>query len=149
MVNKPKRIGTQAETAVVKWLRLNGFPMADRQPLRGNRDAGDIAVCPGVVAEAKSVRSAGAGQPGASLLADWMAQAEAERVNAGADLCPLIVKRAGSGDPACWWAYTTQAGFLALLGLPPDRSPQPLAWVCMTLASLAALLRAAGYGDAP
>ena len=147
MVNKPRQRGTAAETAVVRWLRHNGFPGAERIALHGRADQGDVRLTVGCVAEVKSVRAAGTGQPGAALLADWLAQAAAERDNAHADLCPLIVKRAGTGDPARWWAYCTQAEFITLLDLPAERAPQPAAWVCMTLASLAALLRAAGYGE--
>ena len=33
MVNKPKRIGTAAETAVTRYARTNGFELAERRAL--------------------------------------------------------------------------------------------------------------------
>jgi len=147
MVNRSKAWGTLNETATVKYLRLNGFPGADRQPLRGNRDAGDIALCPGLVMEVKAHKSAGTGQPGHAQLAEWMAQAEAERVNAGAQLCPLVVKRAGTTDVGRWFAYVTAGACAQLMGSdvhPPD----PGAAVSMSVGSLVALLRFNGFGSA-
>jgi len=41
VVNRPRDIGTAAETAVVRVLR-EYFPEADRSPLRGHHDQGDI-----------------------------------------------------------------------------------------------------------
>jgi hypothetical protein len=121
--------------------------MADRQPLRGNRDAGDIDLCPGIVLEVKNRRTAGTGQPTPLDLAAWMGQAQLERDNAGAAHCPLIVKRAGTTDPGRWFAYVTAADFATLIGGPVDHLPHPDAPLCTSLASLAALLRTAGYGD--
>lgn len=147
-MNKPKAKGTAAETAVVKYVRLNGFGGADRQPLRGNRDAGDILLCPGIVLEIKAHKSAGAGQSGAAQLAAWMSQAAAERYNAGAALCPLIVKRTGTTNVAQWWAYlpfqdiSDLMGATAHLSFPPATAP-----ICMTVGHLITLLRSAGYGD--
>ena len=53
MVNKPKQIGTRAETAVARYLAANGFPHAERRTLRGREDAGDITGTPGVCWEVK------------------------------------------------------------------------------------------------
>ena len=148
MSNPSKTKGTRAETALKRWLRDNGFPHADRQPLRGNRDAGDLALCPGVVVEVKAVAKGATGQPPAHLLGSWMSQAEAERVNAGAALCPLVVKRAGTGDPAKWWAYLPLVHVAHLLGGPGfDLIHTTSDPVCMSVHTLTDLLRAAGYGD--
>lgn len=148
-MNKPKAKGTAAETAVVKYARLHGFGGADRQPLRGNRDAGDIGLCPGVVLEIKAHKSAGTGQPAAGQLAVWMAQAETERVNAGALMCPLVVKRTGTVDPGRWWAYMTATVVAELLnGAPIWREhPEASAPICMSVASMVSFLRSNGYGD--
>lgn len=146
MANPSKNKGTAAETAVVKWARDNGYPGADRQPLRGNRDAGDIDLCPGIVLEIKNHRTAATGQPAPLVLAAWMAQAELERYNAGAAHCPLIVKRGGTSDPGRWFAYITAQTFADLVGVP-ILLPNPSAPWCTSLASLVQLLRHAGYGD--
>jgi hypothetical protein len=149
-MNKPKNKGTAAESAVVKYMRINGYPGADRQPLRGNRDAGDILLCPGVVLEIKAHKTAGTGQPGAIQLAQWMAQAATERHNAGAALCPLIVKRTGTANVAAWWAYLPFQDIADLIGSTVHlESPPTTAPICMAVGSLVALLRSAGYGDAP
>ena len=149
MANKPKSIGTAAETATVRWLRDNGFPWADRQPLRGNRDAGDIAVCPGVIAEVKAHKTAGKGQPGDAELAVWMAQTEKERIHAGAGIALLVVKRTGTTNPGKWWCYLHLATVSSLLGVRPVVAWPDTARVCMSLASAVALLRHAGWGESP
>lgn len=38
MVNKPKRIDTDAETAVVRYAEQHGFPLAERRALAGADD---------------------------------------------------------------------------------------------------------------
>lgn len=159
MSNPSKAKGTRGESAVARWFRENGFPHADRQPLRGNRDAGDIDLCPGaVVVEVKSVKSGAKGAPPPGDLATWMAQAAAERDNAGAAYCPLIVKRAGTTDVGRWFAYLPLLDVWALLtgahvmGADPQWSArhEPAHMsdpVCMSVHTLALILRAAGYGD--
>lgn len=148
MANPSKAKGTAAETACVRWLRLNGYPGADRQPLRGNRDAGDLALAPGLVVEVKNRRGGATGQPAAGDLDDWMRQAETERLIAGADHCPLIVKRSGTADVGRWFAYVPAWSFAALVGAP-DRPAHPEARLCTDVASLVVLMRHAGYGTAP
>ena len=146
MSNPSKARGTRGETACVRWFRANGFPHTDRQPLRGNRDAGDLALTAGLVAEVKAVSKGGTGQPPAQLLGSWMAQAEAERVNAGAEYCLLIVKRAGTTDVGRWWCYLTVRDMGLLLAewrATSAVSPDP---VCMSVHTATQLLRAAGYG---
>ena len=150
MTNPPRQRGTAAETAVTRWLRDHGFPHADRQPLRGGRDQGDIDITAGLIAEVKNHRgSPGVGQPAPATLAEWLRQAETERINARADHCLLIVKRTGTADPGRWWVYLTLADLLDLAGMP-DRHPAsgPERWICTTLESAAALMAAAGYGRA-
>ena len=147
-MSKARAKGTTAETALTKWFRLHGFPGADRQPLRGNRDCGDLTLCPGIVIEVKNHNGAvGLGQPPAAMLARWMNETETERDNAGAAYCPLIVKRAGTTDPGRWWVYVTIADFLMLSdGRPIQYSSAP---VCLTVESFTILLRYAGYGTRP
>ncbi len=43
-MSKSKQKGTAAETAVVKYLKANGFPKAERRALQGNLDKGDISL---------------------------------------------------------------------------------------------------------
>lgn len=143
MSNRSKARGTAAETALMRWFRNNGFPGADRQPLRGNRDSGDLTLCPGLVVEVKSHNGAtGLGQPPPAMLDRWLAECETEMINAGAAYCPLIVKRAGTTDPGRWWAYLPLGAFVSLYGgRVPIAAP-----VCLSVESLTAVLRYAGYG---
>lgn len=153
MANPSKQKGTKAESDLVKWLRGNGFPHAERLALTGSKDSGDIRLTPlgwtaGLVTiEVKAHATTGRGIPADGLLLDWLAQAETERANAGAAHCPLILRRTGpgAGDPARWWAWIPAWSLRDLLRAPIDL-PDPAAPVCMSVASLAALLRAAGYG---
>lgn len=152
MSNPSKAKGTAAETAVVRWARANGFGGADRQPLRGNRDTGDIALCPGVIVEVKAHRIP-TGCPTRGQLTCWMAQTETERRNAGADLGVLIVKRVGTTDVGHWHAHIT-AWTLADLITPGTTGQAPVtaslhAPVCIAVADLATLLRQSGWGDVP
>ena len=148
MSNPSKKKGTQAEVAAMKWLRENGFPWCDRQPLRGNRDSGDLLLCVGIVAEVKSVAKGAAGQPPRGLLEEWLQQTDSEAEHAGADFGILIVKRSRVTNPAHWFVYMRLGEWLRLSGahLPLPDPSQP---VCVSLASAAAVLRSAGYGTAP
>ena len=96
MTNRPKQIGTLGETAVVKAMRANGFPGAERRALAGANDLGDINLCPGVIAEVKW----GAHAKNASLadIASWWRETERERHNSGAVIGLLVVQRKGYGD---------------------------------------------------
>ena len=111
-MSRSRAKGTSWESAIVTYLRANGVPHAERRALNGSRDRGDLAGLPGVVCEAKSA---------ARLeLAVWLAEAEAERVNDGADIAFVWHKRRGKTSAAD-------------------------GYVTMTGATLVALLRAAGY----
>jgi hypothetical protein len=111
-----KRKGTTWESAIVQFLRDNGVPHAERRALGGAKDRGDIAGIPGVAIEAKSAARID--------LAGWIDEAEAERVNDGADVGVVWIKRRGKTSPG--------AGFVILTG---DQLVQ--------------LLAAAGYIEQP
>lgn len=135
MVNKPRNIGTAAETAVVRYLVANGFPHAERRSLKGNLDQGDITGTPGICWEVKggaAAKNASDGQVQA-----WLEETERERVNAGATIGILVLQRKGIGaiNAGRWWAIE-RCGF---------RSG------CSTWSYLSHItheLRGFGYGDA-
>jgi hypothetical protein len=90
MANPSKIKGTRFESDVVAHLRENGFPHAERRALAGNVDKGDITgLGPRWVIECKAVA--------AIKLAEFVDEAECERVNAGADYGVAVVKRRGKG----------------------------------------------------
>ena len=67
------------------FLAVHGFPFAERAPLRGSKDCGDITGLPGVVFECKAERQI--------TLASYMDETEVERRNAAASLAVAVVKR--------------------------------------------------------
>lgn len=148
MSNPSKAKGTAGETAVLRYVQAHGFPWAERLTLSGNHDRGDISLLPGraVVLEVKAHAAASTGQPAAGQLSDWMAQAETERVNAGADYCPLVVRRKGTTDVGRWFAFISPSDFASLVDAQVDLSEltTPL---CTDVAAVLRLLRRAGYGS--
>lgn len=106
-MNASKRKGTSWESAIVDYLREHGWPHAERRALSGNRDRGDIAGLPGVVIEAKAAK--------ALDLAGWTAEAEAERLNDGAALAAVWIKRRGRTSPGAAYVVLTGATFAELL----------------------------------
>lgn len=103
-MNKPKAIGTAAETAAVRALRQHGFPNAERRALAGTYDLGDIVGTPGIVWEVKGGAAAKTASDG--QVEAWLDETETERVNARAAVGVLVMQRSGIGPAnACrWWA---------------------------------------------
>jgi hypothetical protein len=165
-MNKPKRIGTAAETAVARFLQVNGFPHAERRALRGIQDAGDITGCPGICIEVKGGEAAKSASD--QLVMDWLVETETERANAGADVGVLVLQRRGVGpaNAGRWWVVFQQWPLYGLqlladrdiTGAPAYTGTEPFVvtgtdpvWmrapVRMLLADAVLLLRAAGYGQ--
>lgn len=151
-MNKPKAIGTAAETAVARYLQAHGFPSAERRALRGIADAGDITGCPGICVEVKGGEAA----KNASdlLVADWLEETEKERLNARADIGVLVLQRRGVGpaNAGRWWAVMPSRA-VTLLSYPdavfyddPD-AVTPSVSTRMHLIDAVQLLRWAGYGN--
>lgn len=106
MVNKPRIKGTFAETAVVNYLQVNGFPYAERRSLKGALDRGDVTGCPGLCFE---VKYAGV----TPKIGPWLTETGIERLNSGADYGILVVKPLGLGDRSVgsWYAIMTAEDF--------------------------------------
>ena len=106
MANPSKAKGTAWETAVVGYLRDNGFPWAERRALNGATDKGDVSGIPGVVIEAKAERQIS--------LAGYMDEVAIEVANANASVGVAVVKRQNrSVDQG--YAVMTLATLAALL----------------------------------
>jgi len=96
MANKSKAIGTKGETAIVKVFHdAGGFPHAERRPLHGSNDYGDILVCPGVIVEVKWGHHAK--QASLANIDTWWAQTVREVANSKAVIGLLVVQRNGIG----------------------------------------------------
>lgn len=106
MVNRPKQIGTAAETAVLRKL-FPYFPDAKRVVLHGSDDQGDIDSGDGMdfIFEVKGGKQCS--QISDMVLAKWMAEADLERDNARKRFGVLVCQRAGVGAPNAhrWWCY--------------------------------------------
>jgi len=96
VVSKSKQKGTAAETAVVKYLKENGFPYAERRALTGTLDKGDITGCGPIVFEVKNHAKID--------LAGWIKELESETVNAQATTGCVVAKKRGTTDPGNWYA---------------------------------------------
>lgn len=144
-MSKSKQIGTAAETLAVRFMRANGFPGADRRPLKGNQDQGDILLEPRVIAEVKGGHAAEDASPG--QIVAWMRETATEGVNAGAEVAFLVVKRKGAGAAkvGTWNTFWPLSTLYRLRGYPFKVASED-AIVSMSLESALAQLRFAGYG---
>lgn len=108
MVNKPKIKGTAAETAVVKYSKLHGFPEAGRKVQKGSKDEGDIDLCPHVIVEVKADK--GLDYP------QFLRETQAEKGNAGAAVGVCVVKPPGvaEGRMGLWWMLLDAGTYDAL-----------------------------------
>lgn len=107
MTNRSKKLGTGAETAVVNYLRDNGWPHVERRAQAGTHDRGDIAGVVGVVIEVKNCAR--------MELAQWVDEAELEAGNDDAMYGVVWHKRRGRGSPSGWFVTMSGATFTALL----------------------------------
>ena len=147
MVNRPREIGTAAETAVVKVLR-DYFPTADRSPLRGGHDQGDIRGTGDFIWEVKAgAQARGAkslGEATAGRVTEWLRQTEVERVNARVRFGILVTVRGGVGpnNARRWWAWLSVAALADICGAAGHTNDYP---VRLELGDLLDLLADQGF----
>ena len=106
-MSKSKQKGTAAETAVVKYLKANGFPKAERRALTGALDKGDISGIDDVVFEVKDHKK--------MELSGWVKELEVEVDNANAVTGAVVHKRRGTTDVGEWYATMPFYMFLSLI----------------------------------
>ena len=125
-MNPSRDKGTRRESTAKRFLQASGWPDCDRQPLRGNRDHGDLVICrdPHIIAEVK-YRSETFSD---AQVGRWLEETEREAVYAGADLAVLIVARKGV-RVEYWDAVMAANDWMLMLSgdqvLPTD-APWPL-----------------------
>lgn len=100
-----RRKGYTAENEVVKHLRDNGFPYAERRA--PGTDGPDITGTPGIAWEIKNQAK--------MELASWVDQAETQRAAIAAPYAPVIHKRKGVTDVGRWYATLPVNQLLSLL----------------------------------
>ena len=143
MTNRPKAIGTAAETAVVRYLAAHGFPAAERRALHGATDLGDITGTPGLCWEVKGGDAAKDASD--KRVAAWFDEAREEAGNAGATYGFLIVARRRK-NVRDWWAVIDVCDLAKLVRR--DALNQSSNLHCrLTLAQLVELLTLAGWAS--
>ena len=86
-----KAKGTRWESAIVQFLRDHGFTFADRVPMSGAKDRGDVTIGPASpVIEAKNLKQ--------SEWATGLDEANTEAANAGAPFGVVWAHRRGKGS---------------------------------------------------
>ncbi|WP_370944042.1 hypothetical protein AB5J62_33715 [Amycolatopsis sp. cg5] len=150
------RRGKEAEQALSRWLRENGWPDAQRTVRTGwrvgdrqSRDRGDIDGTPRLCWQVKTSAEDFTDNRVLKVLAATAEQATAS----GADYGIAVERRAGKTDPGRWLAWITAGDLYALA--ETARNPfvlavaQPLldVPVRLLLRDLVPLLHAAGYGS--
>ena len=143
MTNRPKAIGTAAETAVVRYLAAHGFPAAERRALHGATDLGDITGTPSLCWEVKGGEAAKDASD--KQVAAWLDETREEAGNAGATYGFLIVQRRQKGVRD-WWAVLDVCD-LAKLVRCDSREQASNMHARITLAQLVELLAIAGWTD--
>lgn len=149
---RPRDIGTAAETAVTRAARTRGFPHADRLALTGHYDRGDVrlttGLTAGVVIEVKGGQMARSATD--RLIETWLDETQAAKQNANSEVSFLVVQRAGVGAPNAhrWHAYWRHQWLTSLTG---GQLMEPfvlgLIPVRLSLEHSLWLLRANGYGE--
>lgn len=147
--NRARGIATERDVA--RYLRVTGWPDAERKPDTGwstvdrtSPDAGDIRNTPGLCWQVKSTP-----ELTGEKLTQAMRQAADQAVVAGADYGIVVHRRAGKSSPGLWWAYLPLGDLCALLGADPTliTAPARNAPIRLVLGDLVTLLHHTGYRD--
>lgn len=152
---KAKDKGTRGETGVVRYLRENGFPHAERSSLKGVADTGDITGTPGITWEVKCGEQAK--YPSVLQVDRWMAELERERINAGipagmqVTIGVLVMQRAGYAPSRAeqWNVCINLTTFARLIDTvwPFFNVEWGAARAVVSLETAVRILRFAGFGE--
>lgn len=123
MVNKSKAKGTMAESAVVSFLRTQGFPYAERLALQGGKDRGDITGIPGICIEVKNENE--------YTFSSWMNECVVETENSRADFGMVMAKPrlVGTTRTAQWYAIMHAFPWGALTAMAYQNTRDVSVWV--------------------
>lgn len=151
MTNRPKQIGTRTETALVTFLRKNGFPTAKRIILAGGKDEGDVDFNPGsfgVMAQVKGGKYAEKASP--AQIEGWLDQVANQKDNGAFELAVLVTKTSGYGEKRVnmWDCHMYMHNLI--VAIDPDNqvgwwNRAPMGVVTMRVGTFVPFLLAAGY----
>ena len=143
-----RRRGITAERDLVRWLRANGWPQAERSVVTGyrntnreRRDTGDITGTPGITWSLKN--------HAVERITQWWDELQA--MDGPNTIRLLVVKRRGHANPGLWWCWLT---LTELINLIPNTTgcAEPInihGLVRAQLNVIAPVLHLAGYGQSP
>lgn len=94
-MSKARQIGTHGETRGTRFAIANGFPTAERLPLKGAHDEADVRLCPGLHVEFKAGKAAESAGP--QLIEDWILETDKASERMGG-IVLLVRKRKACGD---------------------------------------------------
>lgn len=146
-MSRSKDIGTWTETAVVNYLKVSGFPKADRKSLSGAKDEGDVDFIPGanlVMAEVKGGKAAETAS--VAQIHDWLYETAREKDNGAYEIACLITKKKGYGKERAyaWDAHMFLSDLLAIFDTPPTLATVDTP-VHMNLGAFVYILKRLGY----
>lgn len=141
--------GKDRERRVVSYLRVSGFPGAERTVRTGYRnggrefrDRGDIDGTPGIAWQIKAVA-----EREWYRVPQYMLEAATQADAAGADFGVLVIPRPRHAHPSEWWAHMYFDDVLQLVASDIQTYPRRLRFpIRFELQELLPLLRMAGYG---
>jgi len=88
--------GSSYERMLADYLKVNGFPFADRRVKSGSKDKGDIG---GIHAHGQRVVIEAKNYGGRLLPGPWIKEAQKEAANDGAPIGIVVAKRRGTAKP--------------------------------------------------
>ena len=108
-MSRAKQKGTSAETALVRFLQKNGWPLAERRALASANDLGDVVGTIGLCWEVKNHKT--------YKIPAWLDETKVETENSRSDLGILVVKPNGIGLNSVdkWWAIMDVESMTRLL----------------------------------
>ena len=107
MTHPSKNKGNNAERQVVRYLRENDYPFADRMRSGWTDDKGDIEGVPDTCIEVKAEKRID--------LAGYMVELQREIANAKAETGVVIVKKRGTTEVGEWYACAPVSIWIQLL----------------------------------
>lgn len=108
-----KQAGSRFERTTADYLRDHLSEFIDRKVRTGAKDTGDIANVRTPSGRRIAVECKDYG--GKLNLAQWVREAESERLNDGADVGLVVAKRRGTAKPGEQWVILTVDGLIELL----------------------------------